>query len=229
MEDDFIFYRRNLPHFHPSNAKFFITFRLAGSLPYNVIEHLRIERIEELKQCFSYFKNNSQELRKQQYLIQKKYFGKYDALLDNPTTGPTWLAEPQIGKIVKEKLHELDDVRYKLIAYTIMPNHVHLVFDTKNFALQNFVKFQNKKRKHYPVTETMKIIKGNTAFKCNQRLNRKGQFWHHESYDHVVRNSDELLRIIKYVLDNPVKAGLVEHWQDWPFSYCADEYIEMFL
>ena len=47
-----------------------------------------------------------------------------------------------------------------------------------------------------------------------------GSFWQAESYDHVVRNG-ELERIISYVLENPVKAGLVEDWEQWPYTYLA--------
>ncbi len=230
MEDDLIIYRRNLPHIHPSNAVFFITFRLAGTLPLQVIQRLRQQRERELNRCKAKFKSNSIKLKNERYAIQKKYFGKFDALLDEPYMGPVWLANPGIAQIVKDKLHAFDGVRYKLIAYIIMPNHVHLVFDTKIFKVkQQNRQSENKKRKYYPVAKIMQLIKGNTSFKCNRLLKRKGQFWHYESYDHVVRNFDELIRIIKYVLYNPVKAGLVAYWKDWPFSYCAKEYIEMFL
>ena len=45
-------------------------------------------------------------------------------------------------------------------------------------------------------------------------------FWHNESYDHYVRGEKELARIVEYILNNPVKAGLVEDWQEWRFNYC---------
>ena len=46
-----------------------------------------------------------------------------------------------------------------------------------------------------------------------------GAFWQHESYDHVVRDEQELIRIVRYILNNPVKAGLVANWQDYPFLF----------
>ena len=45
-------------------------------------------------------------------------------------------------------------------------------------------------------------------------------FWQHESYDHVVRDENELGRIVEYVLNNPVKVGFCENWEDWKYSYC---------
>ncbi|MBU2583853.1 MAG: hypothetical protein KKH32_00820, partial [Bacteroidetes bacterium] len=73
------------------------------------------------------------------------------------------------------------------------------------------------------VTEILRKLKGSTANKCNKLLNRSGAFWQHESYDHVVRDIKELQRIVKYVLNNPVKAGLCEKWEDWKYSYCNFE------
>ncbi len=65
----------------------------------------------------------------------------------------------------------------------------------------------------------MQSFKGYTAHKANRLLCRKEAFWQHESYDHWVRDENELARIVKYIINNPVKAGLVEHWEDWPWTY----------
>jgi hypothetical protein len=66
-------------------------------------------------------------------------------------------------------------------------------------------------------------IKRYTAREANKILGRKGAFWQHESYDHVVRDGNELSRIIRYVKENPVKAGLVNDWKDWKWSYVRKE------
>jgi REP element-mobilizing transposase RayT len=54
---------------------------------------------------------------------------------------------------------------------------------------------------------------------ANRELGRQGPFWQDESHDRVVRNENELNRVIQYVLDNPVKAGLVQTWEEWLWSY----------
>ncbi len=66
----------------------------------------------------------------------------------------------------------------------------------------------------------MHNIKRNSAKQANKFLDRSGIFWQHENYDHYVRDEGELERIIKYVLNNPVKAGLVDDWEKWKWSYC---------
>ncbi|MGH9765501.1 MAG: hypothetical protein ACREDR_27685, partial [Blastocatellia bacterium] len=59
--------------------------------------------------------------------------------------------------------------------------------------------------------------------KCNVALGRTGAFWQHESFDRVIRDEDEFDRTIRYVLNNPVKAGLVGYWKDWKWNYCRPE------
>jgi REP element-mobilizing transposase RayT len=69
----------------------------------------------------------------------------------------------------------------------------------------------------------LRLLKGRTARACNLELNRNGSFWQHESYDHLVRDEQEMERTILYILNNPVKAGLVKEWKDWPFTYVSPE------
>ena len=69
----------------------------------------------------------------------------------------------------------------------------------------------------------MQSLKGFTSREANILLGRNGTFWEHESYDHFVRDADELKRIVAYVLRNPLKAGLVEDWREWRWSYCRKE------
>jgi len=99
-----------------------------------------------------------------------------------------------------------------------MSNHVHLLFDSTGYN-QSSVTNISGKTKDYPVADTMRLLKGSTSRFCNLALKRAGAFWHKESYDHYVRDDDELYRIIEYILNNPVKAGLVKQWEEWKFSY----------
>jgi putative transposase len=81
--------------------------------------------------------------------------------------------------------------------------------------------FSSNKGKEYPVSQTMKYIKGATAREANLLLKKQGTFWQKESYDHYVRNDRELDNIINYILNNPVKAGLIEDWTQWPWTFLA--------
>lgn len=212
------FYHRHLPHYQPADATFFVTFRLAGSLPRAVVEQLRAER--EIFRRISSLGRNERERVEQKREWSKAYFKKFESLLDGRSLGPTWLRKPSIAGIVSEALHYRDGKFYDLIAYCVMPNHVHVIFSTEGFSVRRADCPTNT------VTDILQKLKWNTAIKANAVLGRSGAFWQGESYDHVVRDEDELERIIEYVLDNPVKAGLVRDWREWIWSYVRKDFLE---
>ncbi|HWR66289.1 MAG TPA: transposase [Bellilinea sp.] len=177
----------------------FITFRLAGSLPKEVLERLFEEAAREIFAIN--INSNDFESKEKLRILQKRMFGRWDSALDNNKNGPDWLKKPEIAGIVAKVIRSLDGHLYNLDAFCIMPNHVHLVC-TPFMLGDGFVS----------VPSIMQKIKGLTARQINLQLGRQGQFWQHESYDHVVRDDQELLKIIDYVLNNPVRAGLVPEW-----------------
>ncbi|TAK53251.1 MAG: hypothetical protein EPO24_14675 [Bacteroidetes bacterium] len=187
MEPESIYYRRRLPRYQPANATYFITFRLAGSLPRHIIAELKAERDSEERLFLKQPVLPDKPVKR--YEMQKRYFGKFDALLDSGKTGPLWLGNSSVADLVAEAIRYRDGKMYDLIAYCIMPNHVHLVFS----LLPSVVR---PGWSHYVVTNILENLKWYTALKSNQILNRSGAFWQHESYDHVVRDGKELLRII---------------------------------
>ncbi|RRA98054.1 transposase [Larkinella rosea] len=204
-------YRRNLPHLQYVGATFFITFCLKGSLPTEVVRRL----IEEHQYTLRQIQQPSQNETANEH---KRYFAKIDGILDRCQSGYNWLQNPVIAEIVAEKIKSYDGEKYDLIAYCIMPNHVHLVVDS-SIQLEGLDgNIQAIDRNYEQLFTVLQQIKGNT-YQANKVLGRSGAFWQPESYDHVVRNDQELKNIINYTLQNPVKAGLVPDWRDWPFSF----------
>ncbi len=133
-----------------------------------------------------------------------KAFAENDYLLDRAIDGPLWLKDPALAGMVAAAL-EKGDREYRMYArfvWVIMPNHVHVVL-----------------RPFRRLPEVMRWIKGSTARSVNLLLQRTGKpFWQYESYDHVIRNRDELNRVIRYIERYPVRAGLVPAIEDWPWS-----------
>ena len=105
------------------------------------------------------------------------------------------------------------DQRYDLLAFVVMPSHYHWVFQPR---LSWFEKLPISDRT--PREQIAHSINRHTALKCNEILQSKGQFWQHESYDHWIRDGDELERIIHDIEGNPVKAGFVAAPEEWGFS-----------
>lgn len=208
-----IYYRRKLPHIHPQNNPLFITFNLVDSIPPAVFAELKAMREKELQAAKS---------PAERYEIQKKYFGHYEKWLDGCKQGHDWLKQVNVAQIVADEIHQAASYHYELYAYCIMPNHVHMLI------LSLIEKFppSNMPSAISPVAEIMRLLKGRTARYGNLALNRTGKFWHHEYYDHYVRDEKEMERIILYILNNPVKAGMVKEWKDWKFSYVNPEFSE---
>ena len=77
-----------------------------------------------------------------------------------------------------------------------------------------------------PLASIMHSLKSYTAHEANKILGRSGQFWLHESYDHWVRDHEELERIVEYIAYNPVKANLVTKPQEWFFCSAHDRFLK---
>jgi REP element-mobilizing transposase RayT len=201
-------YHRKLPHFQPKGATFFVTFRLAGSLPRYIIEKLFQKSREAEKRLQEI--TDPQERDRELYLEERRQFGRWDTALAQNKSGPFWLRQPEIAQIVANSLHYLGQRVYDLDTYCIMPNHVHAVFTP----------LQKDDGSYHALPAIMHSLKRHTAKEANKVLKRSGQFWEHENYDHAVRDDSELRRIVEYIIYNPVKAGLVGTWDAWPWTYC---------
>lgn len=94
-----------------------------------------------------------------------------------------------------------------------MPDHVHIIFT----PLVN-----SEGTEMHSLAEIMDAIKGASAHKMNKALERKGQVWQAESFDHVLRSSESLDAKVIYLLENPVRAGLVREWTKYPWLWKKD-------
>ena len=194
------YYQRKLPHYHPPGENFFITYRLVDSIPKLVLEKFKETYIEVIENPNAYYTGKD-------YNLAKRLFIEADHYLDSKLNGPYWLQDDAIASIVANSLHSGHNKNYLLNCFSIMSNHVHVLLKHIDTAPS--------------LSKILQMHKGATAFECNKILNRNGQFWDRESYDRVVRNTVEFERIKNYILNNPVKAGLVQDWRDWKWNYLA--------
>lgn len=201
MPYEFGFHSRGyLPHVKVNGATYFVTFRLADSLPAEIIIRLKGRR-EDLKR-------RAQQLPAEPSCLQcKEYWTSeadgIDALLDR-SHGEVWLSRPSIASLVSSALIHFSTIRYQLAAWVVMPNHVHVVVCPQ------------------PGQTLEKIVhswKSFTANQANRILGRSGQpFWQKESYDHWIRDEADLIHCCHYTEMNPVKASLCAYPGDWPWS-----------
>jgi REP element-mobilizing transposase RayT len=119
------------------------------------------------------------------------------------SAGECLLSNDEMAQDVESALLHFQGERYGLSAWCVMPNHVHVVVTC-------FAGFSLGKILH--------SWKSFTAHAINRRLGRRGPVWQEESFDHVIRNVDELNKFVTYTEMNPVSAGLVARAEDWPFG-----------
>jgi REP element-mobilizing transposase RayT len=144
--------------------------------------------------------------RREHVATSGEAFVMMDRLLDKGATGPLHLKLPEIAELVVNALigSDLRFHRCKMHAFVVMPNHVHLLAT----QLAPFAKWLGP-------------LKGFTANRANKVLGLSDHaFWQNESYDHLVRNNDEFLRIQRYIELNPARAGLVEDPEQFRWSSC---------
>jgi putative transposase len=120
------------------------------------------------------------------------------------------ILQPEERTIVLNHLLDGNEKFYTLIASVIMPDHAHILIFPK---------------KGYPLDRIMRGIKGVSAKKINQYRKTSGQIWQHESYDHIVRDGNELRQKFDYIANNPVKDELVENTSSYVGWYCNDRII----
>ena len=228
------FTERHRPHIHPPGGILFVTYRLAGSIPNATVREYKAKKEwlgNEMKRVRKTAQGSDEPALKHWLErvenFNREWFVKFEDLLHKAKSGPMWMKEERVANIVAEGLHKLDGDAYRLDAYSVMSNHVHTVF--KPFLSEEELRegFDEDghlifKSDHPSLSRIMHSLKGSSARDCNLALSRTGQFWEHESFDHVVRNG-KFNATIKYVLNNPVKAGLVKDWREWRWNYCRKE------
>ncbi|PWH18342.1 MAG: hypothetical protein DDG60_00690 [Anaerolineae bacterium] len=220
MSERELYYRR-LPHWHPANATFFVTFRLEGSLPRSLTQQLQQEYLrakQALEQTLP--DQRTQAL----YDVYRQAHAQFEKALDR-ADGPRWLEHEQVAHIVQRELHALHPANYHLLAYCLMPTHVHLLVDTQGIAPPPPRKDGTQ---YTALGQAMWLLKGRTGYACQQILGQRGRFWSREYYDHVIRDEREYERVLVYIVNNPVKAGLVSNWRAWPYTYVAAEVLGFF-
>lgn len=224
-----IFRRRHLPHLDRPGAPTFVTFRLAGSLPRDVLVLL----MEQSRQWAKEY-GDSEDAR---VLVHKRVFARFDKYLaDNITQerGPLYLKDRAFAATVIRHLQwGVDNHRYLLHAWCVMPNHVHIVIETlpQKFTFNSneiswtgvisrseelgIIRFQAEQDRqecvsygYWPLSRVMQGIKGVSAREINKLRDVTGSVWQDESFDHVILSEPEYYRVLDYISHNPVAAGL---------------------
>ena len=172
--------RGYLPHRDEPGLMQFVTFRLADAFPVALrAEWQALREIED---------NRQRRRQLEIYLDQGR--------------GECPLRRPELAQLVEAALRFFHGTRYDLMAWVVMPNHVHVLFTQGT----------------EPLGRVIGSWKSYTAKAANELLQRSGQFWDEDYWDTYVRNDEHERRTRRYIENNPVKARLAAQPSQWPWS-----------
>ncbi len=209
---------KNRSHFPIGQKPVHFTYRLYGSIPKSYDEELKLRRdgalavakVDSLKYPP---RAGDQFLNRRIFEINARYEMEMENYLHKDSNGPYYLSKPEIAaEVLKSYQYLHDNQELFVYAVCVMSNHVHAVV-----------------RAPYGVDELnsgllMSRHKRHTSRMCNKILNRTGEpFWEEDYFDRTVRKG-KFDRVMMYVLNNPVKAGLVNHWREWPHSWLNPDF-----
>ncbi len=134
-----------------------------------------------------------------------------ETTLDKANGSKAYLQNPAIAGLVLNAFLKLNTVYgWRFPCLVVMPSHVHCLVTGQADATVS-------------LERVLGFLKHFTAVQANKLLHRHGTFWATENFDHWSRTPLHTERICSYILNNPVKAGLVQRWQDWPWLKMANE------
>lgn len=177
--------RGYLPHRDEPGLTQFVTFRLVDSVPADLRDEWeKLLRIED----------------------DSEWRTEIEAWLDLGL-GDCHLKDERIASLVADALRHFDGDRYRLKAWTIMPNHVHVLFQTHAA----------------PMARVLQSWKQFTGARANRLLGQAGAFWQADYWDTYMRDIEHERRTVRYIRNNPVKAGLTGDWKAWPWTWVLEE------
>jgi putative transposase len=187
-----------LPHWEQPGATYFITWRTVDSIPAEVLQRWRVERIAWLRQRA--IDSRSPDCREQIRRLpvadrldyHQRFTNRWMEQLD-ACHGACVLRQPQLSQFVAGNLLHLDGRQYVLAAFVVMPNHVHVLVQLPG---EGQLESQCKAWKRY------------SAGRINRALGHHGRFWQRESFDHLVRSPEQFEYLLGYIARNPTAAGL---------------------
>lgn len=214
---------------------YFVTLRLSDALPESFGQNLGLQYYTQQLEIAQH-PHRTELLQR----VRKQIFQRFDTALDLEKYGQSTLLHPQLAPLAADAIQQLNGKIFDLLACTILPNHVHLLFDlhTRAQGTPNALdvelldckplraaidQLQNTLEQSLE-TEFWQLASKSppTIFhqqRSNGSIQAPGKIWHARSFDFQITNASEFENCVQYILQNPVSAGLSTQWQDWPFLH----------
>ncbi len=209
------YYRGNLPHYQQPGQWFSVTCPLFGAMPKGAMDKyaskLEIAKVNLKIAKANHDKNDEISLLEKQYFnALNNYRLAFDKTFHNSKSPKISLMTETNRPVLEEALGFWEGKRLISHAWCIMSNHFHWV-------LSVFKKDENGNPVY--LEDILHSVKLFSARNINANEGIEGQLWLHESFDTTIRNNIHFNNVVNYVINNPVSAGLVKDWQDWPGTF----------
>ena len=180
--------KNRLPHWQQQGATYFVTFRLADSVPMRLLRQWESERKNWLRV----------HPEPWSFELEQEYHQRFSSAIErwlDVGHGACLLRRSECAQIVAGALNHFEGVRVAMISFVVMPNHVHVLF------VQN---------PEWPLEKVIRSWKGFTARETNKLLERSGSFWQRDYFDRLVRDEKHFANCVRYIRRNSKKASLSE-------------------
>jgi putative transposase len=189
------FRRGKLPHWEVAGGRYFVTVRLADSLPAEVVA--RLQEIHRALAATDPASDQFAALQRQSFRTMEKYL--------DAGTGSCALRDPHCAQVIITELAALSEWSVDAAHYTIMPNHWHALLVPRAGCVHS-------------LEQVMKRLKGRSAKQLRRIVGGRGAIWQGEWFDRWMRDDSEWEKTVAYIRNNPVKAGLASRWEKHPWT-----------
>ena len=193
-QSQFSRYSRHMPHWRFEGACYFTTFRLNDSIPATSVKELNAELKVWKERIAACGGKLSEDANLEWTKFQRSRLLKLEMLTDQGH-GECLFRDSKWRSIVADALHHFQAIRCEMLAFVIMPNHVHaLCRPMGSHKLENLT---GSWKRH-------------SAERINHALGKRGALWQQETFDRIIRDSEHYQRVVRYIARNPIKAHIRE-------------------
>ena len=201
-----------LPHWRIPGATYAVTFRTKDSLPASVLEDYESKRSVLMERIALAQKSaGSRDVTRELLPLRAELQSLTETIIEpalHTAEGPQPLSDPQIAEIVENALRFFDGKRYDLLAWSVMPNHVHVLLTPHEGHILETI---------------LQSWKTHTAKEANRVMGNSGAFWQEEYYDHLVRDGEDLKYQVRYILRNPERGRTSAKWTGSVFKIKTED------
>ncbi len=201
-----------LPHWRIPGATYAVTFRTKDSLPLSVLQDYESKRSVLMERMALVRKSeDSRDVTRELLPLRAELQSLTETIIEpalHAAKGPQPLSDPHIAEIVENALRFFEGKRYDLLAWSVMPNHVHALLTP---------------REGYHLETILQSWKTHTAKEANRIMGNSGAFWQEEYYDHLIRDGEDLKYQVRYILHNPERGRTSAKWTGSVFKIKTED------